>query len=510
MAISFTCECGKEFAAREELAGKTGICPACNRKFVVPGGALPPPPVVAPVEVALPPLSVQGATPNPDEPGTTAEQEKPRAFWKDPIVAVGAAVPTAILVVFFTYLYLQHSAKAFRDRVHLLKAQADQLDRSSQYRSAFVKYEEVLTLSRAWRGGDRELRDDFVGARKSRDRLYAAVKRDLDREEKARRAKQEAERLAAQPKPVVIAVEPRLVPDYTDWRIESSFTWVDGFATCVAFAPDGRTIAVGGGTWKENGVGVPEIETGMLRLWDIETKEAKLSVAEPSNQINSVSFYPDGSALAVGDREKVVVINPESGALKFRLPNLGYETAPAINRKYKILALTGPSFWDSASGASKPVPSAFYGHGTGGRGAFSNNDLLYYLDSVVYTVSPWGKYCDLPADSWLVTFSHDSKLLTTGDSVWNLSDCTMVWKRASEYTTGIAFTPDDKFLLTAYQDGKLRITEVATGKLAGIFRPHDHVGGISLSPDGKLLVTVSYNSPGEPVRVWRVALKPAS
>jgi hypothetical protein len=35
MAIRFTCECGKEFRAKDEYAGRRAICPACQRQFVI-------------------------------------------------------------------------------------------------------------------------------------------------------------------------------------------------------------------------------------------------------------------------------------------------------------------------------------------------------------------------------------------------------------------------------------------------------------------------------------------
>ena len=36
MPIEVECECGKRFRAKDEYAGKRGICPACKRSFVVP------------------------------------------------------------------------------------------------------------------------------------------------------------------------------------------------------------------------------------------------------------------------------------------------------------------------------------------------------------------------------------------------------------------------------------------------------------------------------------------
>jgi hypothetical protein len=36
MAIELVCECGKVFRAKDEYAGRRGICPACKAEFVIP------------------------------------------------------------------------------------------------------------------------------------------------------------------------------------------------------------------------------------------------------------------------------------------------------------------------------------------------------------------------------------------------------------------------------------------------------------------------------------------
>ena len=36
MPIEVVCECGKKFQARDEYAGRRGLCPACKRIFEVP------------------------------------------------------------------------------------------------------------------------------------------------------------------------------------------------------------------------------------------------------------------------------------------------------------------------------------------------------------------------------------------------------------------------------------------------------------------------------------------
>ena len=48
MAIEVTCECGKLFRAKDEYAGRRGICPACRREFVIEV------PIDPPVDIAAP------------------------------------------------------------------------------------------------------------------------------------------------------------------------------------------------------------------------------------------------------------------------------------------------------------------------------------------------------------------------------------------------------------------------------------------------------------------------
>ena len=91
---AFSCGCGKRFTARDEYAGRRAICPRCRREFIFPvrddgGRDEPPPPAIVS---------------RPDEPEHDETAETPRPFRKDPVVVIGAAIPTLILTVFFGYL----------------------------------------------------------------------------------------------------------------------------------------------------------------------------------------------------------------------------------------------------------------------------------------------------------------------------------------------------------------------------------------------------------------------
>ena len=73
--------------------------------------------------------------------------------------------------------------------------------------------------------------------------------------------------------------------DVIDWRIDS--TW-----SGLAFSPDGRTLAVGGGE--------------IILLWDIETGKTKMRITRPTHRVFDLAFSPDGKTLASGGYERFI------------------------------------------------------------------------------------------------------------------------------------------------------------------------------------------------------------
>jgi hypothetical protein len=109
MPIEVTCECGKRFRAKDEYAGKRGICPACKQAFVVPVSV-----DLEPLEPQIASMRDAATTPGRDIKSDLAGQGKPapeqtesksrKRFWHDPVVIIGATVPIVSLIAFIAYL----------------------------------------------------------------------------------------------------------------------------------------------------------------------------------------------------------------------------------------------------------------------------------------------------------------------------------------------------------------------------------------------------------------------
>jgi hypothetical protein len=82
MPIEIRCVCGTALRVRDQDAGKHATCPACRRDFVIAAKSGP----SATIE-DLPDSAIVG-----------------RRWWNDPVIVVGAAIPSAILLAFFGYL----------------------------------------------------------------------------------------------------------------------------------------------------------------------------------------------------------------------------------------------------------------------------------------------------------------------------------------------------------------------------------------------------------------------
>jgi len=84
--------------------------------------------------------------------------------------------------------------------------------------------------------------------------------------------------------------------DIADWRIDS--TWLG-----LAFSPDGKTLAGGGGE--------------IILLWDMDTGETKMRLTMPTHRVFDLAFSPDGKILAsAGYESNINLWDPHTGEHK--------------------------------------------------------------------------------------------------------------------------------------------------------------------------------------------------
>lgn len=106
-----------------------------------------------------------------------------------------------------------------------------------------------------------------------------------------------------------------------------------GLLNCVAFSPDGKTLASGG-------------QDSEIILWDIPTARHRLSLTtQHTGAVYSVAFSPDGKTLASGSQDQTLRLwDPNTGEHRATLRYPGYVTSVAFSPDETLLAI-GSSNW---------------------------------------------------------------------------------------------------------------------------------------------------------------------
>ena len=292
-----------------------------------------------------------------------------------------------------------------------------------------------------------------------------------------------------------------------------------GCAQAVAFSPDGRRVASGGGKGGDR-------EPGAVRLWDAATGQLLWTAPGLAGQLTRVSFSPDGRQLVSSSlprgvaRGQVTIWDSASGKpIRSCSEPTGGAMFAAYSPDGKRIAAAGLDkrvrLFDAATGAQVSV---FSGHRETVFGlAFSPDGKLLASCGWDGTVCVWdlasGKqaYAPLagPVDLRSVAFSPDGRRLATASfdqsvKVWDAANGQLLrtyWGHSAA-AARVAFDPDGRYLASADFDGTVQLWNLQTDRAERTLRGHTGtVSGLSFSPDGHRLASSSWDGT---IRLWDV------
>jgi WD40 repeat protein len=235
-------------------------------------------------------------------------------------------------------------------------------------------------------------------------------------------------------------------------------------ASWAVFSPDGRTIASGSKSNRDN----------LVRIWDVATGDIVRTFEVP--KFSSLAFIPDGKALVVGDGNgKIDVLEIGSGKsiAQFQTPGPEHrwDSRIAVSPNGRLIASTGNPY----------------------DGEYGTNGTIHIWD--LRSGKRHATCLGHPGGVRSLAFSADSKTLVSGGRdcrlrLWNSADGKEidVVKGHFNPVLAVAFTPDGRTVATGGLDRTVRLWDTKTGEQQRVLRDlKAPVRSICISPDGRLL-----------------------
>ena len=225
----------------------------------------------------------------------------------------------------------------------------------------------------------------------------------------------------------------------------------------VSFSPDGRAIASGS-------------DDGTVKLWNAAARETIATLEGHADSVRTVAFSPDGRTLASGSWDGTIRLwntatNSTIGTLRHT-----QVTSVSYSPDGRVLA-TGSwagtvRLWDVATNSTMRTLR----HGQ--------------VTSVLYS----------PDGSTLATASRDGTV-----KLWNVATNSTTATLQNSRGVTLSYSPDGSTLAIASWDGTIKVWDLTTNSTIHTFK-HRRATSVSYSPDGSTLASVGSTT----LKLWDV------